>query len=365
MVNFFLRPIIPPMPAPVFMHRCLELASLGRGMVGNGALVGAVLVRAGKVIAEAFHRAYGEAHAERALLESIACKVLPQDVLYVNLEPCCHHGKTTPCTDIIIEKGVKTVVYGMADPDSRVAGNGLEKLRREGIVVIGPFERALCERLNKGFIQTRTSGRPYITLKKAISLNGSIANKDGSRLNITSSEQDVWAHSFLRARHDAILVGVGTIISDNPRLNIRFALKNVSPFIKGLNRNKLYEEKCIQPYRIVMDPNFRIPVYSKVVLHEASRTILCINPEAAEKDRQKKSALDKNGVRFMLIPCNGDLFVWESLWHAFITPQNEYHGITSILIEGGAKTWETFVCSGMMDEDNILIGRRSRDVLFC
>lgn len=338
------------------MHRCLELAAIGRGRVGNGALVGAVLVRNGTVIAEAFHDSFGGLHAERALLESYS-SVEPQDTLYVNLEPCCHYGKTPPCTDVIIQKGVKTVVYGMDDPDARISGKGIKALQEAGVIVIGPFEQALCERLNKGFIQVRKKRRPYITLKQAVSRSGSIANDDGSMLKITSPEQDAWSHCFLRATHDAILIGIGTVISDNPQLNIRFDHNPVFSFTEGLNEKKANLNNSINPFRIILDPNMKIDLRARLISdNERRRTILCVTPQAAATDPEKTAALHERGVRMLSIPKAGAIFDWLALWSALMTPCEDFCGITSILVEGGGKTWQVFRSAGLVDEDVTLVG---------
>ncbi len=304
------------------MHRCLELAALGRKSVGNGALVGAVLVRDGKIIAEGYHRAFGEAHAERALLESFTDPIEPDDVLYVNLEPCCHHGKTPPCTDSIIERGIKHVVYGMSDPDSRVAGQGIAALSEAGISAEGPVLRAECEWLNRGFISVRTKQRPWITLKSAMTHDGRTANADGSRLLITSKEQDVWSHTFLRARHDAILVGVQTVINDNPTLDAR-----------------LSDHSDYHPWRIILDPQGRIPHDAKVVSDDhASSTIIIVDP-TAEKNVE---LLQKNGVHVFEVSVKDGAFVWEELWKVLLASDGYFQGVTSLLVEGGKKTWSTF-----------------------
>lgn len=322
------------------MHRCLELAACGRGMVGNGAMVGAVLVRGDKIIGEAFHAAFGEAHAERALLESLKDSVQPDDVLYVNLEPCCHRGKTPPCTDIIIEKGIQNVVVGMCDPDTRVAGKGIEALRKAGITVAGPLLPELCERLNRGYVSVRTKNRPWLTLHQARMLDTRIANPDGSFLKITSPEQDAWSHEFLRARHDAILVGVGTVITDNPKLTIR------------LNKNS--DQKFPQPYRLILDPNLRVPddvsVLTDVYRH---RTILFV-----AKGSSMIPEIRKSGISVVEVTLDSaGRFVWEELWEVLLNPRGEFYGITSVLIEGGPKTWKTFLGADLIDELVMLMGK--------
>jgi len=204
-----------------FLRHCLTLAEHGRGKTGINPMVGAVLVREGKIIAEGWHHQFGTAHAERDLLNSFP-DVRPTDTLYVNLEPCCHtQKKTPPCAQLLIERGVKNVVYGMRDPNPAVAGKGIALLNKNSVQTFGPVLEQECKRLNRGFVSVMTKKRPWITLKRAVTADGRFANPDSSPLKITSSVQDVWAHQFLRARHDAILVGIGTVIADDPQLTMR------------------------------------------------------------------------------------------------------------------------------------------------
>lgn len=318
------------------MHRCLELAALGRKDIGNGALVGSVLVRDGKIIAEGYHRAFGEAHAERALLELFTDDIRSDDSLYVNLEPCCHHGKTPPCTDIIIERGIKHVVYGMSDPDTRVSGEGIAILRKNGITVEGPVLHAECEWFNRGFISVRTKQRPWITVKMAKTGDGKIANDDGSPLAITSPQQNKWSHEFLRARHDVILVGVQTVINDGPVLDAR-----------------LTDHSDYHPWRIVLDPHGRIPHDAKVVSDDhASSTIIVVDP----LHQKNVEALRKNGVHIFEVPSQNGMFVWQELWEKLLGSEGDFRGVTSILVEGGSKTSAIFKDASMVDMDISLIG---------
>ncbi len=343
-----------------FMHRCLDLAQLGRGRVGNGALVGAVLVRESRVIAEAFHEAFGGAHAERRLLDSFTEQVEPTDVLYVNLEPCCHQGMTPPCTDIIIQRGMKTVVFGMIDPDNRVSGQGIEALKKAGVEVIGPIERALCEYFNRGFVSLRTKNRPWITLKMAKNSAGKTSNEDGSRLKITSNDQDSWAHVHLRARHDAILVGIGTVLSDNPSLNIRFDQKSFFTQMEGLNGDSKISKNSFQPYRIILDPQFRIQETANVVCDDhQERTIVCVEEKAVNADLKKVKILKEKGLMLLTVPIRENFFDMDMLFTSLTTPQEQFTGIASVLVEGGPKTWEAFRRRGIMDEEVTLTGPAS------
>jgi diaminohydroxyphosphoribosylaminopyrimidine deaminase / 5-amino-6-(5-phosphoribosylamino)uracil reductase len=324
-----------------FMHRCLALAEQGRGAVGNGALVGAVLVRDGQIIAEGFHKVFGSSHAERDLLERFNNPIAPDDILYVNLEPCCHHGKTPPCADIIVERGIKHVIYGMQDPDPRVAGQGIAALRSAGATVAGSVELPLCERLNRGFISVREKDRPFITLKKALTHDGRLAHEDGSPMKITSDTQDIWTHTHLRAEHDAILVGVQTVIADNPRLDAR------------LDSHK----RDLHPWRIILDRTLHIPLESRVVTDDyRERTMIVHAPIVTQEMEFSAARLRENGVRLIEVPITGDTFDWSVLWQLLVAPDQKYHGITSVLVEGGAKTWDIFKKAKMIDEEVILIG---------
>ena len=308
--------------------------------MGNGALVGSVLVRDGKIIAESYYSKYGNSHAERALLEKLVQKIDAEDVVYVNLEPCCHRGKTPSCTNYLINKGVKKVVIGMIDPDSRVSGKGIGQLRAAGVEVIGPVLRAECEWLNRGFISLRTKNRPWITLKIARTKSGEIAGQDGGPMKITSPEQDLWAHERLRGETDAILVGVGTVIADNPSLTIRKLSK-----------------KFVQPYRIILDPSLNTPIESKVVADEyAARTIIVTDLQLASGSKAKD--LTAQGTQIVPVAMKDGEFIWSDLWRALTEPRGEFHGIASILVEGGRKTWEIFKDAGIVDGEIVLVGQK-------
>lgn len=323
------------------IRHCLQLAERGRGLVGNGAMVGAVLVRAGAIIAEGYHEAFGKPHAERHLLEKFEQKISSLDVLYVSLEPCVAHRskKNPPCSDLIIQRGVRHVVYGMADPDPRVAGKGIAALRKAGIQVLGPVLPQECERLNRGFVSLRTKGRPWITLKKAITKAGDIANPDGSFLKITTLEQDTWSHTHLRAKHDAILIGIGTALIDNPRLTIRHCAA------------------AFQPWRIVLDAGLRLPVTAKLVTDEhAGRTIVVTKNKLHKIQQSVVPLLQARGVRVLQLPHDEHGVDFAALWKALTTPEGDFHGIASILVEGGAHTWNTFTQAGVVDEEVTLVG---------
>lgn len=324
-----------------FIRRCLELAERGRCYVGNGAMVGAVLVRDGKVIAEGFHAGFGKPHAERQLLEKFEQKIDSTDTLYVNLEPCVAHKskKNPPCSDIILEQGIKRVVFGMFDPDPRVSGKGIKLLRKAGVEVIGPVIPDECMRFNRGFVSVRTNGRPWLTMKAARMPDGAIAKPDGSFLKITNQVQDTWSHTFLRAKHDAILIGVGTAVADNPHLTIRHC------------------KAGYQPWRIILDSGLRMPITAHLVRDEfATRTMVITRPRLGRIPSSVIPILQARGVRVIPVKHGKDGVDFPSLWKALLTADGDFHGLTSILVEGGVKTWKTFRDAGCVDEEVILMG---------
>jgi diaminohydroxyphosphoribosylaminopyrimidine deaminase/5-amino-6-(5-phosphoribosylamino)uracil reductase len=327
-----------------FIRRCLELASRGRGKTGINPMVGSVLVRDGSIISDGFHSGFGKPHAERQLLENLDQKIRSDDVLYVNLEPCVHSSKKTPpCAQFLVETGIKTVVFGMTDPNPQVAGRGIEYLRSHGVTVIGPVLPDECARLNRGFVSLMKNGRPWITLKSAQTVDGQHAMPDGSPLKITSEEQDRWSHQCLRARHDAILVGVGTILADNPRLDVRFI--DHPPSAK----------------RIILDPHFKVRPEAQVVNGELATGTIIVCKRTEESEDAKESEehcrlFESRGVRILRAPFESNAFEWLPLWEQLMTPGGAFHGISSILVEGGIKTWETFRGANMVDEEVVLIG---------
>lgn len=321
-----------------FIRECLALAASGRRLTGINPMVGAVLVQEEKILEEGCYEGFGKSHTERLLLEKFEQKISTKDILYVNLEPCCHRGLTPPCTDIIIEKGVKTVVFGMQDPDPRVAGKGIEALRKAGIEVIGPVLRSECEWLNRGFVSLRTEGRPWVTVKRAQTKKGETSSK-GDRLRITSAAQDEWAHENLRAESDAILVGVETVIMDQPLLTTR-------------NPSK----KSEQNYRIILDPHLRIPLTAHVVRDSYKEKTIIVTELSKLRTKNAEELLGR-GVRVTGVMTEKGKFVWEDLWRVLTTPNEGFHGVSSILVEGGARTWEEFKKAGMIDEEVILIGK--------
>lgn len=325
-----------------FLLRCLQLAAQARGRTGINPMVGSVLVRDDKIIAEGYHEAFGKPHAESMLLSSFNDqKISSSDILYVSLEPCCHtNKKTPPCAQMLVEKGIKNVVYGMKDPNPEVSGQGIAYLNKKSIQTFGPFLEQECKRLNRGFISLMTKQRPWITLKSAVTHDGRNANSDGSPLKITTPKQDAWSHEFLRARHDAILVGVGTVIADDPELTVRFPSTGTGEGT-SLRAGQAGERG---PWRIILDASLQIPLTAKV----ARKGTIIIT---ASPDLQKAKALEKQGVRLLTVPQKSGIFDWDKLWKSLTTPADDFYGISSILVEGGQKTWEVFRRAGIVDEE--------------
>jgi diaminohydroxyphosphoribosylaminopyrimidine deaminase/5-amino-6-(5-phosphoribosylamino)uracil reductase len=310
----------------LYMTRCLMLARNGAGAVSPNPMVGAVIVKRGRIIGEGFHRVFGGPHAEVNALR--ACTVSPRGAtLYVNLEPCNHQGKTPPCADLIIRSGIAEVVIGMKDPNPLVAGKGIRALRRAGIRVRAGILGRECARLNESFAKHITTGLPFVTLKIAQTFDGKIADLQGNSKWITNEESRRAVHR-LRAAADAVFVGAGTVAADNPALTVRS--------VKGRD-----------PIRVVLDThlttNPRSKLYSR---RRKSRTILICSHRALRRESKKIGLLLKKGVdiyafsadRSGMIPLRDVLPVLGSL------------GITSLLVEGGAMTFSSFLRERVADK---------------
>jgi diaminohydroxyphosphoribosylaminopyrimidine deaminase/5-amino-6-(5-phosphoribosylamino)uracil reductase len=203
-----------------WMLRSIELAARARGRTAPNPMVGAVVVRGNEVLAEGWHHAAGLDHAETCALKKLAPGEAKGATMYLNLEPCCHHGRTPPCTDVILETQIARVVVGMVDPDSRVSGRGNEILRKAGLQVdVGVAEQA-CRRLNQAYLMAQEHGRPWVTLKAGVTLDGRIAAQGGESRWITCPASREMGHQ-MRDTHDAVLIGSGTLHADDPSLTTR------------------------------------------------------------------------------------------------------------------------------------------------
>lgn len=230
------------------MKRAISLAKKGEAFVSPNPMVGAVVVKNGKIIAEGWHKKFGAAHAEVEALKGVNVK---GTTLYVSLEPCCHHGKTPPCTDLILEKRVKRVVIAASDPFKKVAGKGIKILKKAGLEVeLGVLEKESIN-LNEIFFTFHKKKRPFISIKAAISKDGMIAKNRNERIFLTSKEADTYTQ-MLRRNHSAILVGSGTVIADNPHLGLR-GIKGKDPL-----RIILTKKKLAAGLKIFRDENYLI-----------------------------------------------------------------------------------------------------------
>lgn len=295
-----------------FMKRAIELAKQGAGWTAPNPLVGAVVVKNGRVIGEGYHRKYGELHAERNALA--ACTEDPAGAtLYVTLEPCCHYGKTPPCTEIIIEKKIAKVVIGSRDPNPKVAGKGARILREHGIEVVEDYMREACDALNPVFFHYITTKTPYVVLKFAMTLDGKIATRTGASKWITGEAARNHVHQ-LRGRYAGILAGIGTVLADDPMLNCR---------IDGAH----------QPLRIILDSHLRIPMGSRLVRSAKEYPLLIVCNEST-RDREEGASriqkLEEAGAKVWPLP--------EKNGHPDLNVLMQRLGeekIDSVLIEGG------------------------------
>ena len=326
------------------MRRAIELAKKGGGYVHPNPLVGCVVVNDGAIIAEGYHEKYGEYHAERNALTRCQSETKGAS-LYVTLEPCCHYGKTPPCTEIIIEKGIKKVYVGILDPNPLVAGKGVKRLQDAGIDV----EVGLCadeiRELNKVFLKYITTKRPYVIMKTAMTLDGKIAAFTGDSKWVTNDESRKMVHQ-LRSEMAGVIVGIGTVLADDPMLTCRL------------------EGNYHQPIRIVVDSNLRIPIDSQLVnTAKEYRTIVAcrhFDRSEAERSEVEKSSLNVNKQKGFLdslqtlemrglevIHCaskDGHVSIPD------LMTKLGAQGIDSLLLEGGGTLNAAFLEAGCVDE---------------
>jgi diaminohydroxyphosphoribosylaminopyrimidine deaminase/5-amino-6-(5-phosphoribosylamino)uracil reductase len=303
------------------MQRCIELAKNGVGFVSPNPMVGAVIVHNSKIIGEGWHKKYGEPHAEVNAINSVEDKaLLKNSTIYVSLEPCSHHGKTPPCTDLIIKYGIPKVVIGTVDPYHKVSGRGIEKLRAVGVEVEVGICKEACEELNKAFFTSIKKKRPYVVLKWAETKDAYIdSNKDfdvkGARIsNELSNKMD---HK-MRSEYDAIMVGTNTALIDNPNLNVR----------KWEGEN---------PTRVVLDRSLRLPADLELFSKKIPSIIF-------------NSVYTKEDENLSFVKIDFDNCVEEFL------AELHKRKIQSIMIEGGEKLLNSIIEANMWDEAIVFIG---------
>jgi diaminohydroxyphosphoribosylaminopyrimidine deaminase / 5-amino-6-(5-phosphoribosylamino)uracil reductase len=290
-----------------YMRMAIELAKKGVGKVNPNPMVGAVIVKDEKVIGEGYHEEYGKAHAEVNAFSSLI-EESKGATLYVTLEPCSHYGKTPPCVDKIIENKIAKVVVGALDPNPLVAGRGIKKLKDAGIDVVTSVLEEECKKVNEVFMKYIVEKKPFVVLKTAMTLDGKISTSSGESKWITNEKSRKEIHK-LRNKLSAIMVGVNTVIKDNPELTCR---------LEG-GRN---------PIRIIVDSTLRIPMESKVVIDKLARTIVATT-ELANKDRVLD--LKKLGVEVIIIKAKNERVDLQSLM-----VELGKLNIDSILLEGGS-----------------------------
>lgn len=323
-----------------WMRRALRLAARGRGRVEPNPMVGCVLVRKGRIVGEGYHRRFGGPHAE---IEAIgdAGKAARGATAYVTLEPCCHHGKTPPCTDAVIEAGIQRVVAAMADPFVKVCGAGVATLRKAGVGV----DVGLCEQeavlLNAAYLKRQSTGLPWVVLKWAQSIDGKIATRTGESKWISGERSRRWVHR-LRGRVDAVLVGVGTVIRDDPLLTCREGrrLRNAA--------------------RIVIDPQLRTPLRAKLVTTARQTPTILVasrNAPAARIASFARAGVEVLKVR-ALHRSHRSKTAATGLDLRGLLGELGRRGMTNLLVEGGGRTLGAFYDEGFADEAVVFVSRR-------
>ena len=305
-----------------YMQRAVDLAEQAKGNTSPNPLVGAVIVKEDKIIGEGYHKQAGGNHAEINALQS-AEEEVAGTTMYVNLEPCTHFGKTPPCSNAIIEAGLDKVVVAMKDPNPKVSGAGVERLRKEGIEVeVGLLEDE-AEKLNEIFIKYITADQPFVILKNAMTLDGKIATKTGDSKWISGSESRKIVHQ-LRNQVDAILVGSGTVLADNPRLTTRLP------------------EDGSDPIRIILDSELKTPVDANVINQQSSAGTIIVTTNHAEQE--KKNKLINQGVKILELGSSQKIDLQD------LMQELAHEEITSLLVEGGSEVNSSFWEAGLVDK---------------
>ncbi len=310
-----------------FMREAIRLARKGIGKTSPNPIVGAVIVRNGKIIGRGYHKKFGGPHAEINAIKD-ANGSIKGATLYITLEPCCHYGKTPPCVETLIKEKIGRVVVGTLDPNPRVNGKGVKTLRSKGIKVDVRILEDECRELNEHYFKFIRSGIPYVTVKYAQTLDGRIATKTGNSQWISSKELRTYVHR-LRAVNDCIMVGVGTVIADDPQLTVRYA--------KGRN-----------PLRVVVDSRLRIPLGSSVLKDNDSHLTTIATTSKAPS---RKVIADKNlGAEVLVVKKDkkGGVSLKDLL------RELGKKGIASVMVEGGSDIITSLLKANLVDKMIIL-----------
>lgn len=300
-------------PDARYMNRAIELAIKATGKTNPNPLVGAVIVKNGTIIGEGFHHAFGDLHAEReALQDCLKKNNSPIGAeLYVTLEPCCHFGKQPPCTQAILEYGISKVIIGSKDPNPLVSGKGISFLRQNGIEVFEDFLQKECDSINEIFFHYITNKTPFVALKYAMTMDGKICTTLGESKWISSQKSREHAHS-LRSKYSCIMVGINTVLKDNPMLNCRIQ--------DGRN-----------PVRVICDSSLKIPMQSKIVQSAKEiPTIIACAKNKISKSEKKLLQLENAGLEILIT--DGEIVNLKKLLNYLATKN-----LDSVLIEGGAE----------------------------
>jgi diaminohydroxyphosphoribosylaminopyrimidine deaminase/5-amino-6-(5-phosphoribosylamino)uracil reductase len=307
-----------------YMKMALSLAEQGRGWTSPNPLVGAVVVKDGEVVGKGFHQSAGGPHAEVFALEESGDDARGA-TLYVTLEPCNHTGRTPPCTHAILKSRIKRLVVGMKDPNPRVTGGGLDYLRRQGLdVAVGVCEDE-CRRLNEIFIKYASTTLPFVILKCAATLDGRIATRTGDSKWITNPHSRHFVHE-LRHAADAVMVGIGTVVKDNPQLTTR-----------------LEGRKGSDPMRIVLDTHLSMPLDAKLLHLSSNSDTLIVSSSSVSPEKRK--SLQRAGVQLLSMGCHEDRIDLKALVRELGRRQ-----ITSLLIEGGSRVNGSALRAGIVDK---------------
>ena len=306
-----------------YMLQAIQLAKQGEGWTNPNPMVGAVIVKNGRIIGKGYHKKCGELHAERNAIASLT-ESAEGATIYVTLEPCCHYGKTPPCTEAIIEQKIKRVVIGSRDPNPKVAGKGIKMLQEAGIEVIEDFMREECDRLNPVFFHYITTKTPYVVMKYAMTLDGKIATKTGASKWITGEAARAEVQ-HMRHRYMGIMAGIGTVIADDPMLNVR---------VEGWK----------SPIRILCDSGLRIPLDGQIVKSAGKyRTIVAYAD--SENTEAKRKRLHEMGVETICCPDENNQVDLKKLMKYL-----GEEGIDSILLEGGGTLNDSALRAGIVQE---------------
>ena len=307
-----------------YMQRALELAETGRGFTSPNPMVGAVIVKNGRIIAEGYHRRFGAPHAEVSAIEA-AGDAVSDSTMYVTLEPCCHHGKTPPCTRAIMDAGISKVVMAMEDPNPQVAGKGRAELENAGIEVESGLLEERAKKLNEWFAKFATTGIPFFTAKAAMTLDGKIATREGDSRWITGEQARNYVH-WLRSGIDAIMVGSGTVETDDPMLTTRVA--------EGNGRDAI---------RVVVDGDAKLSPKRRVFgLQSSAPTIVAVKTTAPAN---RKSALLAAGAELIEIGPKSDKIDLVKL-----AKELGNRNIASVMIEGGGGLLAAAFEAGIIDK---------------